>query len=442
MVEEYQIAIEQKKRQPAIVVNAKFKFEPSEMIEIKAAFGEAILKTAEVEISRGYTNSQYVDLKVDEAVAVRKLVQNAGLPPDITTQASAQPTLKHLAAFLATKGTEQDTAFAKAQAQANAITDAEEKAKALDDTKSLKESEAAKQLRAKLPEFMKEDFSIFLWNKYFASKLPKFLYFDEYYQMQGQLNIEKLKERQQQNKLEDSDHPMLALIDLARLKIDQLLAPKNTQELLNKLKVPVYLSKIIFSTVTNKYLSIDFDIRPALSGDPEGMRQGTNIWGTVYDSAHQAHTRIGTRSRGFIWFFSFLAWFSQQRKSGHPLILLLDEPGLFLHASAQGDLLRYIETELKPYHQVIYTTHSPFMIDAKHFDRVRIVRDKSMEARSEDEPLPPDQEGTKVLSDVLEADEGSLFPLQGALLDIIKHSSLDPTASLSKVFPTCSTLTR
>ena len=97
------------------------------------------------------------------------------------------------------------------------------------------------------------------------------------------------------------------------------------------------------------------------------------------------------------------------------MILLLDEPGLFLHASAQGDLLRYIEQELKPHHQVVYTSHSPFMIEPHHFERVRIVRDKTMEARDGDEPLPADQLGTKVLSEVLEADEGTLFPLQGAL---------------------------
>ena len=81
----------------------------------------------------------------------------------------------------------------------------------------------------------------------------------------------------------------------------------------------------------------------------------TNLWGEVYDSAHGATVRLGTRSRGFVWFFSFLAWLSQQQRKGIPLILLLDEPGLVLHASAQGDLLRYIEAELKPHHQVIYT---------------------------------------------------------------------------------------
>ena len=104
-------------------------------------------------------------------------------------------------------------------------------------------------------------------------------------------------------------------------------------------------------------------------------------------------------------------------------------PAYSYMSSAQADLLRYIEKELKPYHQVIYTTHSPFMIDPKHLDRVRIVRDKSMETNSEKEPLPEDQEGTMVLSDVLEADEGSLFPLQGALaFDITQTFFVGPNS--------------
>jgi len=202
-----------------------------------------------------------------------------------------------------------------------------------------------------------------------------------------------------------------------RKQARQLLAPHNTQALINKLEgASNYLSRQIFKYWSqNRHIAVKFDIRPGLPGDPENMRDGTNLWGFVYDAAHQVTIRLGTRSRGFIWFFSFLAWFSQQRKNESPLILLLDEPGLFLHASAQADLLRYIEQELKPYHQVIYTSHSPFMIEPQHFERVRIVRDKSMETHEGDEPLPEAEAGTKVLSDVLQADEGSLFPLQSAL---------------------------
>jgi hypothetical protein len=52
------------------------------------------------------------------------------------------------------------------------------------------------------------------------------------------------------------------------------------------------------------------------------------------------------------------------------------------------------------------------MVDPKNFDRVRIVRDRSME---EAELLPINERGTKVFADILKADPDSLFPLQGAL---------------------------
>ena len=78
-----------------------------------------------------------------------------------------------------------------------------------------------------------------------------------------------------------------------------------------------------------------------------------------------------------------------------------------------ADLLRYFDAELAPYHQVLYTTHSPFMVDPSKFNRVRIVQDLSIEENSE--TLSPDQEGTKVTTDVLEATKDSLFPLQAAL---------------------------
>jgi hypothetical protein len=153
---------------------------------------------------------------------------------------------------------------------------------------------------------------------------------------------------------------------------------------------------------------------PRWPGDPEDMRTGTNIWGEVYDSKHLVSTGLGTRSAGFVWFFSFLAWYSAVKKQNEPLVLLLDEPGLSLHGKAQEDLLRYFEAEIatNPKHQLIYTTHSPFMVDPRHFERVRIVQDKGIDSEAE---FSRDEDGTKVLGDVLEAGPDSLFPLQGAL---------------------------
>jgi predicted ATP-dependent endonuclease of OLD family len=83
------------------------------------------------------------------------------------------------------------------------------------------------------------------------------------------------------------------------------------------------------------------------------MQTGTNIWGGVFDSRHSVTTELGSRSRGFVWFFSFLAWYSDVKRDQRPVILLLDEPGLILHAKAQEDLLRYFEIELKAAHQLV-----------------------------------------------------------------------------------------
>jgi len=231
--------------------------------------------------------------------------------------------------------------------------------------------------------------------------------------MRGCENIEKLQKRVAEKKLEPSDYPLLGLIELARLDIPQLLNAQRTQEIKNKLEgAGNHLTKQILPYWSqNKHLQMRFDVRPAKPGDPEGMREGTNIWGEVYDTAHLVSTGLGTRSRGFVWFFSFVAWYSQIKRRGDNVILLLDEPGLTLHGRAQADLLRYFEQQLKPNHQVIYSTHSPFMVDPTHFERVRIVQDLSIDK----DDLPRNQQGTKVTRDIFDATDDSLFPLQGAL---------------------------
>lgn len=425
-VEDYQQAIEAKKRQHTTVVEAIFILDDQkDLAEATAKFGDSVIKKTKlpnlaeprraVILSKGYANQLKYQLDVDESAAVKALVEKAHLPSPVSTDAAAKTTLKALSDYLAQKGDIQAKEHAAANAEAAKIADATEKAKAMDAAKALAETEGAKQLRNLLGEILKAGLAGYVWETFLKPRLPKFLYFDEYYQMEGAVNLQKLKERQANPaQLLPSDRPMLGLIELARLDIDQLIAPNRTQALLNKLEgASNHLSKQILKYWSqNKHIELRFDVRPALPNDPEGMREGHNLWGMVHDSVHKVSTGLGARSRGFVWFFSFLAWYSQQHKSGEPLILLLDEPGLFLHASAQGDFLRYIEAELKDVHQVIYTTHSPFLVDAKRFDRVRIVEDKSMET---DDELPPDKQGTKVYTDVLEVSEGTLFPLQGAL---------------------------
>ena len=94
----------------------------------------------------------------------------------------------------------------------------------------------------------------------------------------------------------------------------------------------VHISKKILPIGSiNQHIRLQFDVRPALPEDPLEMRNGHNLWGSVYDEIHQADVGIGRRSRGFIWFFSFVSWYELEKKNNAHMILLLDEPGLFLH---------------------------------------------------------------------------------------------------------------
>ena len=122
----------------------------------------------------------------------------------------------------------------------------------------------------------------------------------------------------------------------------------------------------------------------------------------VKNLKHQVTVPFDDRSKGFVWFFSFMVYFSQLKQKEGEVILLLDEPGLNLHARAQEDFLRVIDERLAPKYQVIYSTHSPFMIPPQHFDRVRTVEDV-------------DGKGTKISSDALKNSRDTVFPIQGAL---------------------------
>ena len=91
---------------------------------------------------------------------------------------------------------------------------------------------------------------------------------------------------------------------------------------------------------------MSFDVRTGMPQDPEGMQDGFNIWGEVHDLVHRVRTPLESRSHGFIWFFSFLAWYEDVKRKEQNVILLLDEPGLSLHGRAQSDLLNYFESDM------------------------------------------------------------------------------------------------
>jgi predicted ATP-dependent endonuclease of OLD family len=91
-------------------------------------------------------------------------------------------------------------------------------------------------------------------------------------------------------------------------------------------------------------------------------------------SVTSTYVRASRRSSGFTHYFS-LKTILHARQKDHPAqsyILLFDEPGVFLHPSGQFDLLQVLET-LSLESQVLYVTHSLFMINKTFPTRHRLI---------------------------------------------------------------------
>jgi AAA ATPase domain len=96
------------------------------------------------------------------------------------------------------------------------------------------------------------------------------------------------------------------------------------------------------------------------------------------------------RSRGVRWFLSFyMELMAAANLTDKRMVLLVDEPGVSLHARAQEDVLKVFE-DIKDKIQIIYTTHSPHLVEINKIHRVLAVqRDDLDSMRSASRILDP-----------------------------------------------------
>ena len=244
--------------------------------------------------------------------------------------------------------------------------------------------------------------------------LPKLLYFSEWHIMEGRISIDALLQRRQRGELTGPDRVFLALLELSGTSIEQLTSIERSEELIADLE---YAAQPITEEIA-RYWSQERDVRvsfllyPGRPQDPVPFDRGLVFETRIVSTRTNLSLNFEERSTGFIWFFSFLVWYSDVRKRcGENLIILLDDPGLGLHAKAQWDLLRYVHEQLAPYYQVLYATHSPFMIDPDRIPWVRTVEEVAQET-PEGRLLSL---GTKVGDEVLSTDHDTLLPLQASV---------------------------
>jgi len=243
--------------------------------------------------------------------------------------------------------------------------------------------------------------------------VPKFFYTSHYDRMSGQISAQQIANDKAQKDVDPGDEIFLDFLRLAGTDLDELNASPRYEQLNAKCEAAsADITDQIFKYWSqNKHLEVQVQLNEGRTEDPAPFNAGAVARARVYNQLHRASVPFSERSAGFVWFFSFLVQFAMMRRETDNVIILLDEPGLTLHGKAQEDLLHYIEEELLPVHQVIYSTHSPFMVPPKRLADCRVVED----VIDYTNPMRPDSKGTAVTEDVMSTDKDTLFPLQGAL---------------------------
>ena len=365
----------------ATAVRTHWEIDPMDRAAVDEQLGAGALKQNTFWETLHYDGGSQCEIALDAAVVRQHLYHAAGLDEVERAQLDAEPTLSKLAAFIAAQ--------------------------------KLQTSPRIQNLLTKLQSFRTNDPN-FAAIDILTARMPKILYFDSYDKMSGKVPLNRLKTDIQNQRVNRTDNIFLMFLEYAGSNLDELSTIKKAETLFAKFEgVSNTITRKIFKYwQQNRHLEVKFSQIPALPDDPPPLNEGTIFHTRIYNRLHGVTVEFDDRSAGFTWFFSFLIQFSLVKKKYGNVVILLDEPGLNLHGKAQADLLRFINEQLKPNHQVIYTTHSPFMVPANNLDAVRTVEDVLIEGK--DDELPQVL-GTKVGFDILKTDRDTVFPLQGAL---------------------------
>lgn len=200
-----------------------------------------------------------------------------------------------------------------------------------------------------------------------SAKLPVFIYLAEYPELRGHQNIAQYIQRKAQNQQTEADKDFEKLCKVAGLdpaKLNQLQGQEKSEE---RNQIANRASAVVTAEIRRLWKDRPLKVRFNLDGahfdtlisDPT----------TTFD----VEVNLDERSRGFRWFFSFYITFSADTEGGAAknAVLLLDEPGLYLHIQSQKDLLTHWDKDFD--NQIVYTTHSPFMIPIQALDALRTV---------------------------------------------------------------------
>lgn len=245
--------------------------------------------------------------------------------------------------------------------------------------------------------------------------LPLFVYFNNYSRVKPLIHLEHLANRIEQNSLLDEyyDYGNICLLKLLGFNARELsnlgkaFAVDSTEEQLqnyrDQLDKRQYQLNAASVKLTEEIRKVWLPNRTRNEADRLRVTADGQYLKVVVEDDLGVEIELDQRSEGFQWLVSFFIVFFAEAEGKHAnAVLLLDEPGLNLHALKQSDFRETI-SKLGAENQTLYTTHSPFMVGANELDIVRVIE------------MVDRKIGTKVHTTITASDSTAMLPLQEAL---------------------------
>jgi predicted ATP-dependent endonuclease of OLD family/uncharacterized membrane-anchored protein YhcB (DUF1043 family) len=198
--------------------------------------------------------------------------------------------------------------------------------------------------------------------KFLRKNLPRTVYFKSFDKLLDEATLSSLRGRDPIFKTFSN------LLKLSGLRIESL------QRIRNEKQRQAYLeqasgqaTRLLRKAWNQEEMQIEF------------RYQGDRLMVFIKDSsAVETLLPPSSGSEGFQWFLGFFINFGALTNAEYKdAILLLDDPGVYLHPSAHKDLLNLFEELLSKNVTTIYSTHQPFLIPKDRLDRLRLVTKSS-----------------------------------------------------------------
>jgi predicted ATPase len=247
-------------------------------------------------------------------------------------------------------------------------------------------------------------------------RLPLFIRFRDFFRVRPLIHLEHLATRIERNLVDDDyyDYGNKCLLKLLGFTARELSNLGKTDEpsLGDTAALQAYRDQLDRRSYQLNAASVRLTEELRAAWVPDAKRDEAERLRIVADGQYLkviveddvgVEIELDQRSEGFQWLVSFfIVFFAESANNYRNAILLLDEPGLSLHALKQREFRTTI-SRLAESNQTLYTTHSPFLVGPDELDLVRVVE---MTNRAV---------GTKVHTNITAEDPVALLPLQEAL---------------------------